>query len=42
MKAFLYSVVAAVAIAVVAAWVLQDYADDSASRAFSTEGTRIN
>ena len=42
MKAFLYGVVVSVAIAVVAAWVLQDYADEPASRAYSTESTRIN
>jgi hypothetical protein len=42
MKAFLYGVVAAVGIAVVAAWVLQDYAAEPSSRAFSTESTRIN
>ena len=42
MKAFLYSVVVAVGMAVVAAWVLQDYVDQPSSRAFSTESTRID
>jgi len=42
MKAFLVGVVAAIGIAVVAAWVLQDYVAESSARAYSTESTRID
>jgi hypothetical protein len=42
MKAFLISCVAAIGVAVVAAWVLQDYVATPASRAFTTESVRIN
>jgi heme/copper-type cytochrome/quinol oxidase subunit 4 len=42
MKAFLIGVVAAIGIAVVAAWVLQDYVAESSARAYSTGSTRID
>jgi hypothetical protein len=42
MKAFLIGLVAAVGIAVVAAWVLQDYVAESSAQAYSTGSTRID
>jgi hypothetical protein len=42
MKAFVISVVAAVGIAAVAVWVMQDYVAVSSAQAYSTGSTRIN
>jgi hypothetical protein len=42
MKAFLLGCVAAIGIAVVAAWVLQDYVAESSAQAYTTGAARID